>query len=59
MNRGRPPKKQKHVRYSISMDPMIAEKLEELCELSQLARSELIAIAVLHFWRDCFDAKNE
>ena len=59
MNKGRPPKKLKHVRFTISMDPMIAEKLEELCELTQFARSEMIAIAVLHFWRDCMDATNE
>ena len=59
MNKGRPPKKEKHVRYTISMEPMIAEKLEELCEISQLARSEMVAIAILHFWRDCIDSQNE
>lgn len=59
MIKGRPPKKEKHVRFSISMEPMIAEKLEELCEISQLARSEMVAIAILHFWRSCMEAKEE
>ena len=59
MNRGRPPKKEKNVRFTISVEPMIAEKLEELCEIAQLARSEMVSIAILHFWRSCMDAKNE
>ena len=59
VKRGRPPKKEKSVRYTISIEPMMAKKLEELCELSQLSRSEMVTVAILHLWRDCMDAARE
>lgn len=53
MIRGRPKKEKRCLKISISLDPEIAEYLEILCDYTQLKRSQIIAMAIKHFFREC------
>ena len=59
MNRGRPKKENRSMKFSISLDPQIYEYLDILCEMTQLKRSQIIAMAIKHFFRACIAAAEE
>ena len=61
MNKGgRPRKYITNLKYSISLDPEIADYVDHLMDSTKLKRSQIIAMAIKHFYRACMaECKND